>query len=127
MTAAVPLMILLGALSANPWAALVIGAIFGLARGLAVLIGARVQTAPALYAFHRRFDAWAAPVRQAVIGAQLAVAVAAAWIVAPVLVAAGVSIAAAALLAWTNRELQPDSSRRRVHVGREEIAPSTKG
>ena len=127
MTAAVPLMIVLGALSANPWAAVAIGAIFGLARGLAVLIGARVRTAPALYAFHRRFDAWAAPVRHAVIGVQLAVAVAAAWIVAPILVAAAVSIAAAALLAWTNRELQPDFSRRRVHAGREAIAPSTKG
>lgn len=108
MTAAVALMTVLGALSANPWAALAIGVIFGLARGLAVLLGARVRTAPALYAFHRRFDAWAAPVRQAVIVAQLAVAVAAAWIVAPTFVAIGVSIAAVALLARTNRELQPE-------------------
>ena len=70
MTAAVPLMIVVGALSANPWAALAIGVIFGLARGLAVLIGARVRTVPALYAFHRRFGTWAAPVRRAVIGVE---------------------------------------------------------
>ena len=43
---------------------------------------------PRSLAFHRRFDAWAEPVRQAVIGVQLAVAVIAAWIVAPVVVAA---------------------------------------
>jgi hypothetical protein len=99
MTAAVALTIALGALTASPFAALAIGVIFGLARGLAVLLGARVRTAPALYAFHRRFDAWAAPVRHAVIGVQLAVAVAAAWIVAPILVATGITIAAFALLA----------------------------
>jgi hypothetical protein len=102
---------------------LVIGAVFGLARGLAVLIGARVRTVPALYSFHRRFDAWAAPVRQTVIGVELAVAVAAAWIVAPALVATGVSIAAVALLAWTNREWQPDLSGGLLHVG-QEVEPS---
>jgi hypothetical protein len=102
MTAAVPLMIVVGAFSANAWAAVAIGTGFGLARGLAVLIGARLRTPAALLAFHRRFDAWGEPVRRAVIGAQLAVAVIAAWIVAPLVVAAGVSIAAAALLAWSS-------------------------
>ena len=101
MTAAVPLMIVVGALSANPWAAVAIGTGFGLARGLAVLMGARLRSPAALLAFHRRFDAWGEPVRRAVIGTQLAVAVIAAWIVTPIVVAVGVSLAAVALLAWT--------------------------
>jgi len=101
MTAAVPLMIVVGALSANPWAAVAIGAGFGLARGLAVLIGARLRTPAALLAFHRRFDASGEPVRRAVIVAQVALAMIAAWMVTPIAVAVGVSLAAGALLVWT--------------------------
>lgn len=104
MTAAVPLMIVVGALSANAWAAVAIGTGFGLARGLAVLLGARLHTPAALLAFHRRFDGWGEPVRQVAIGVQLAVAVTAAWIVAPVL-AFVAAIAAVALLTWTRRDV----------------------
>jgi hypothetical protein len=100
MTAAVPLMIVVGALSGNPWAAIAIGAGFGLARGLAVLMGARLHTPAALLAFHRRFDALGEPIREAAIGAQLGVAVVAAWIVAPIAIAGAVSVAAVALLTW---------------------------
>ena len=97
MTAAVPLMIVAGMLSGRAATALLIGGGFGLARGFAVLIGARVRTPDALYALHRRFDAWASPVRQAVIGVQLAVAVAATWTVAPAPIAIGLTVAAAAV------------------------------
>ena len=99
MTAAVPLMIVAGALSGNAWAAVAIGTGFGLARGLAVLIGVRLRTPAALLAFHRRFDAWGEPVRRAVIGVQLAIAVVASWIIAPVVIAGGVSVVAFALAA----------------------------
>jgi hypothetical protein len=99
MTAAVPLMIVVGALSRNPWAAIALGGGFGLARGVAVLLGARLHSPAALLAFHRRFDAWGEPVRQAVIGAQLAVGVVAAWIVAPVVVGGAAGVATVALLA----------------------------
>jgi len=115
MTAAVPLMIVVGALSTNAWGALAIGALFGLARGLAVLLGARLHTPAALLAFHRRFDAWGEPVGRAVIGVQLAVAAIGAWIVAPIIVASGVSVAAVLLFAWTRGDL---------HAGRHEIEPS---
>ncbi|MDQ1509792.1 MAG: hypothetical protein QOG50_1636 [Actinomycetota bacterium] len=101
MTAAVPLMIVVGALGTNAWAAMAIGTAFGLARGLAVLIGARLRTPSALLAFHRHFDAWGEPVRRAVIRAQLALAVLAALIVAPIVIAGGVSLAALGILAWT--------------------------
>jgi hypothetical protein len=116
MTAAVPLMIVIGALSANAWTAVAIGAGFGLARGLAVLLGARLHTPAALIAFHRRFDAWGDPVDRVVIGVQLAVAIAAAWMVASVVVASGVTIAAIVFLASTGGDLR---------VGRPKIEPST--
>ena len=103
MTAAVPLMIVVGALSRSPWAAIAIGAGFGLARGLAVLMGARLHSPAALLAFHRRFGAWGEPIRQAAIGAQLAVAVMAVWIVAPIVIAGAVSVAAVALFTWCAR------------------------
>jgi hypothetical protein len=97
MTAAVPLMIVTGALGARPLAALGIGALFGLVRGLAVLLTARLRNPAALTAFHRRFAALGEPVRQAVIVVQLAVAVLAAWIATPAPVAVIVTLAAVAL------------------------------
>jgi hypothetical protein len=75
MTAAVFVTIALGALSAGPLAAFLVGIVFGVVRGLAVLLTARVRAASELFALHRRFDAWAEPVRRAVIGVQFAVAV----------------------------------------------------
>jgi hypothetical protein len=100
MTAAVPLTVVFGALTANPWAGAGIGVVFGLARGLAVLLGAPVRTLPSLYSFHRRFDAATEPVREAVIGVELLVAVGAAWAAAPAAAAAVITLIAAALAAW---------------------------
>ena len=109
MTAAVPLLIVAGVLSGNAGTALTIAITFGLARGLAVLLGARLHTSSALLAFHRRFDAWTEPVRRAVIGVELAVAAAATWIVAPVVVAAIASVAAA--IAWMcTRPAEPSAA-----------------
>ena len=108
MTAAVPLMILVGALTGKLSAALAIGAIFGLARGLAVLLGARARTPAALIAFHRRFEAMGEPVRRSVIGVQLGVAVVAALVVAPLFVAAIVAVAAIALLVWSGERERDD-------------------
>jgi hypothetical protein len=101
MTAAVPLTIAVGALTGNPAAALTIGTIFGLARGLAVLLGGRVRTPTALIAFHRRFEALGEPVRQAVIAVQLTVAVVAALLVAPLVVGAAIGLVAIALFLWS--------------------------
>ena len=75
MTAAVFVTVALGALTAGPVAALALGVCFGLVRGLAVLLTARLHTTAELFALHRRFDALGEPVRRAVIGVQLAVAV----------------------------------------------------
>jgi hypothetical protein len=54
-TAAVYLMVVLGALSTSPAVALGIGCGFGLCRGLAVFLTARITTPTALRTFHRRF------------------------------------------------------------------------
>jgi hypothetical protein len=56
MTSAVYLMIVLAALVGDPLIAIVLGASFGLIRGLAVLLGSRLTTPAALRAFHRRFE-----------------------------------------------------------------------
>jgi hypothetical protein len=94
MTAAVPLLIVAGALTGSPATALALGAGFGALRGCAVLLGRSIRTPDALYAAHRRFDAWTEPVRNAVIVVELAVAVAAAWPVAPFPLAVIVAAAA---------------------------------
>jgi len=110
MTAAVPLTIVFAALSARPWVALAIGTMFGLARGCTVLLSAPLRTQSDLYAFHRRFAASGELVRRAVIAVQLAVAVFAAWVVAPTVVAVSVTIGALAVAVWTAaRELSEPS------------------
>ncbi len=77
MTAAVFLTVALGALGSGPAAGLALGVLFGLVRGLAVLLTAGKRSTNELFALHRRFDALGEPVRRAVIVVQLAVAVAA--------------------------------------------------
>ena len=78
MTAAVYLTFVLAALTTSPAIALVLGGLFGTARGLAIFLGAKSTSPAALMSFHRRFDALAEPVRLAVLGVQLVVAVMAA-------------------------------------------------
>jgi hypothetical protein len=82
-TSAVYLMIVLAALGAEPWLALSIGALFGLLRGLAVLLGRRITSPAALAGFHRRFNAAGPVVAAVVVAVELAVAVVLAALVAP--------------------------------------------
>jgi hypothetical protein len=108
MTAAVPLLVVVGALSGRPGVAVLLGAVFGLTRGLAVLTGARVRSLSALYALHRRFDSLAEPVRRAVIGVQLAVGAVAAWVVAVPLVAVVFTVALVLTYAWKRTRVAPE-------------------
>jgi hypothetical protein len=82
-TAALYLMIVLAALTASPAAALAIGALFGLVRGLAVLLGRGITSPGALAAFHRRFTAAEPIVLAVVVAVELAVAVTAAAVLSP--------------------------------------------
>ncbi len=80
-TTALYLTIVLGALTGRPATALAIGALFGLVRGLAVLLGRRITSAAALAAFHRRFTGLGPVVLGIVLGAELASAIAFAAVV----------------------------------------------
>jgi hypothetical protein len=78
MTAAVYLTVAVGALTGSPATAMGIAVLFGLTRGLAILLGLRLTDPDRLRSFHRRFEAAGPAVRWAVIVVQLAVAVTAA-------------------------------------------------
>lgn len=91
MTAGVALTALLAALTASPAAALLVGVVFGTARGLVVLLGAGLRSPAALGALHARLDALEAPVRWGVTLTWAAIAVGAAAV-------AGGPVAAAATL-----------------------------
>jgi hypothetical protein len=96
MTAAVYLTLTLAALTGGATAAFLIAVLFGLVRGLAILLGARLDRPERLRVFHRRFEAAGPTVRRLVIGLQLAVAgvaAAAAWGAAGALVSLAVSLA----------------------------------
>ena len=96
MTTAVFLTIGLGALSGRPIVALLIGSLFGLARGLAVLVGANITSAEGLRLLHRRLDRMAEPVRWTVVAVQAVAAILLAylwWWPASVLLAGLVPVA----------------------------------
>jgi hypothetical protein len=73
MSGGVYLVVLLGALTATPALALLVGVVFGAARGAAVLAGSRNTDPERLARFHRRFAATEAPVRRAVIAVEASV------------------------------------------------------
>jgi hypothetical protein len=109
MTAGVYLVIVLAALTASPVAALAICGLFGLVRGLAILLGARIRTPEELVAFHRTFDRAGEVVRGVVIATQFAAAAvlaAVAWnVIVPVVV--GLAVAALAAATTTRRAAEP--------------------
>ena len=78
-TAAVYLMIVLGALTGRPLMAFSVGVGFGLLRGTAVLLTRRVTDPSVLRAFHRRFFEVGPVVGRVVTGVELGVAVVIAW------------------------------------------------
>ena len=71
MTAAVFSTIALAALTADPRAALIVGASFGTIRGSAVFIGRSATSPAALGAVHARLDAWGPTARTAAAGVQV--------------------------------------------------------
>jgi MFS family permease len=99
MTAAVYVTVVLAALTGSPQLAMGIAVLFGLTRGLAILLGANLTDPERLRRFHRRFEELGPTVRWAVIVVQMAVATVAAgasWGLAGAAVA--VAIASVAVL-----------------------------
>jgi MFS family permease len=78
MTAAVYVTVVLAALTGSPQLAMGIAVLFGLTRGLAILLGANLTDPERLRRFHRRFEELGPTVRWAVIVVQMAVATVAA-------------------------------------------------
>jgi len=72
-TAAVYLMIVLAALTASPVAAFAVVTGFGLVRGLAVLLGARLTTTERLFALHRRMEELLPAAQRGIVLVQAAV------------------------------------------------------
>lgn len=104
MTAGVYLTIVLAALTASPLVALAVGTLFGLVRGLAVLLGRGLTTPEALTRFHRRFDSLGPRVRVAVTVLEAAVALAAAGALGlPALLVLASAIAVAGFSLWWRR------------------------
>ena len=95
-TAALYLMIALAALTASPATALAIGALFGLVRGLAVLLGRGIVSPATLAEFHRRFSRAGPVVLGVVVVCELAVALAFAAVLSPWVALALVLLAVAA-------------------------------
>ena len=73
MTAAVYLTVVVAALTGQPAVALGVGLVFGLVRGLAVLLGSRLTTPEAIRHFHRRLEGLAPWSLRAAVAAQVAV------------------------------------------------------
>lgn len=114
MTSAVYLTVALAALTAEPAIAFGICVLFGLVRGLAILLGVRLTAPDRLRAFHRRFDELGPDVRRAVIGLQLLVAViagGAAW--GPIGAVAAFAVIAV-LVATTRASLTRSTSETRI-------------
>lgn len=117
MTAAVVVVMLFAALSASPAAAVVVGAGFGMARGLTVLLTARAQSPAKLRHLHRRLDAAAGPIRRASIGVQAAAGLALALVASRAIGEGDVSIAVAVAIGGAAAgALAPLARRRRRPV-----------
>ncbi len=114
MTAGVYLLIGLAALSESPLLALALCTLFGLVRGLAVLLGARLTSPEALRTFHRRFDDLEPAGRHVVVGTQLAVlAVALGLASGSIVPAVLVATLGTGVVAWRARRVvaaQPESA-----------------
>jgi hypothetical protein len=106
-TAALYLMMVLAALTGSPATALALGTLFGLVRGLAVLLGRGITSPATLAAFHRRFTSAGPVVLAAVVGCELAVAVAFAAALSPWLGLGLALLGAAAALTRQARRRAP--------------------
>jgi hypothetical protein len=103
MTAAVYLMIGLSALTGMPWLALSAGALFGLVRGLSVLLGRHITSPQTLSAFHRRFFTFGPRVGRLTVTVQLAVTVLFAWLLSPWLALVALATVLGGVIVWAER------------------------
>jgi hypothetical protein len=116
MTAAVFLVPLLAGATADPLTAFGICALYGLFRGVAVLVTSRAKSPAQLRALHRRFAELGPTVRWGVIAVEMTVLVAvlaAQWPLAGAAVAGAGAAGAAGLVLVGSHQADPADSRRR--------------
>jgi hypothetical protein len=97
MTAGVYLLVALAALTGKPWLGLLCGIVFGVIRGLSVLLGRHITSAAILRSFHARFYGLGATARRCTIAVEALAAMLFVWVLAPwaglaVLVASGLGV-----------------------------------
>ncbi len=117
MTAATYLMVALAVLTGSPTLAVTTGAVFGLVRGLAVLLSARCRTAPALRQLHLLLSRLEPTSLRAAVGAQT---LAAGWLgyaVAGMAGGIGVLLVALLLIAGDRRLMAARTAVRRARTG----------
>lgn len=107
MTAGVYLMIVLAALTREPWLAVVFSVLFGLARGLSVFLGRHITTTDALRAFHVRFYGFGPTVRRCMVAVEALTTTLFAWLLSPWAGFALVGIAGMGSVAWMTRRRRP--------------------
>jgi hypothetical protein len=100
-TCAVYLMIALAVLTGSPQAAVLVGIVFGLVRGLAVFLGRHITTPTALADFHRRFMAADRYAFAAVVVSEAAVTLALSLTVSPWFGAAVAGVLFLTVVAWS--------------------------
>ena len=98
MTAATYLVVALGALTGSPGLALLAGLLFGLIRGLAVLLSSRCRSAQALHRLHLRLTGLEPASRWAVLAAEALGATVLGYAVAGWVAAAGSLLLSALVL-----------------------------
>jgi hypothetical protein len=120
MTSALYLLVVIAALSQSVVVAIALGTLFGLVRGLAVLLGHTITSPETLRSFHRRFSAIGPQVRRLTIGVECgcaATCLVALW--APALLSVGVGLGLALGVSLSGIQAQ-----RKRHVDVEQL-PAT--
>lgn len=126
MTAATYLVVVLAALTGSPALAVVTGAVFGLVRGLAVLLSARCRSAQALRQLHLRLSALEPVSLRTAMAVETLVAGALGYAAAGV-VAGGAALLAAGLILTADQALRPLRGRGHIkstHHRTTDMAPS---
>ena len=116
-TAAVYLMIVLGALGGSPGWGLGLGVTFGFVRGLSVLLGRNITTPDALRSFHRKFVDAGPKVGHVTVLTELGAVLALSWILSPVVgLGASGALAVIGVIAM-RRKVRPSTSASKSDLG----------
>ncbi len=116
-TCAVYLMIVVAALTGSPGVALLVGIVFGMVRGLAVLLGRRITSTTALADFHRRFMAADRYAFAAIVVCEAAVTLTLSMAVSPWLGASVAGVLSLVVVVWTLRRHRSTAPRTTPTVG----------